>query len=118
MLTPQQVAAQWSCSDETVRRLCRSGQLRAMRLGDSWRIPSEALIEYRQRHTVSADAVEAASPSASQPQPATSPAALGPLTDLPADYEPVFKELWPDHVARPATRRGGSATKKTARQRR
>lgn len=113
MLTVQQVAAQWACSDETVRRLCRSGALRAMRLGDSYRIPPEALDEYRQQHTAAAPITPA---PASQPQPATSPAALGPLPDLPADYEPVFPELWPNHVARPATRRGGSATKRTARQ--
>jgi excisionase family DNA binding protein len=107
-LTPQQVARVWACSGETVRRLCASGELRAVRVGALWRIPAEALEEYRQRHTVAAAPPVQASP------PAPMPVALGPLPDLPADYEPVFPELWPTHVARPATRRGGSARTKRA----
>lgn len=111
MLTPQQVAAEFNCSAETVRRLCKSGRLRAMRLGDSWRISPEAVAAYREHQTV-----QPASPVVTASAPATSPAvSAGALPDLPADYVPVFPELWHGHVAQPATGRSRSADTKKAR---
>jgi excisionase family DNA binding protein len=51
-LTPRQVAERWGCSPRHVRRLCRSGELRAMRLGqDAWRISMEAVETFEQART-------------------------------------------------------------------
>ncbi len=111
MLTPADVAAEFNCSAETVRRLCKAGKLRAMRLGDSWRISPDAVAAYRDQHTSAG-----ASPVVTASAPATSPASVGALPDLPADYVPVFPELWPGHTAAsPAAGRSRSATKKKAR---
>ena len=109
-LTPAQLAAEWQCSASYVRRLCRTGALRAMRLGSDWRISREAISEYEQRHT--AQAATDATPDVALRQ--RTPLLLTALPDLPADYSPVFGDLWPDHAVRPAARRGGSVNKKTA----
>lgn len=109
-LTPRDVAQQWQCHPDTVTKLCRRGLLRALRIGTAWRITPEAVAEYEARHT--------SEPTAA-PTPATNGVAvrqtvshLSALPELPADYVPVFGDQWPTHVARPATRRGGSASKK------
>lgn len=38
LLTPRDLAGEWECSPEFVTKLCRSGKLRAVRLGRLWRI--------------------------------------------------------------------------------
>jgi excisionase family DNA binding protein len=50
-LTPRQLATQWQCSASHVRRLCRRGELQAMRLGSDWRISAEAAAAYEAAHT-------------------------------------------------------------------
>ena len=110
-LTPRQVAERWGCSPRHVRRLCASGELRAMRLGiDAWRISLEAVEAYEAAQT------SGPVPSTSHERPTPEPiatAAEGVV--LPADYEPVFPALWgmaPEEAAQPAARRGGSAQRK------
>ena len=49
LLTVQQVIEKLKISDETVYRHIRSGRLRAIRIGDLWRIPTEALDEFIRR---------------------------------------------------------------------
>jgi len=46
LLTAQQVMYRLQVADETIYRYIRSGQLRAIRVGGLWRIPSEALDEF------------------------------------------------------------------------
>lgn len=47
--TPEQLAALWQCDRTTVRRRCASGEIRAFRIGDLWRIPAEAVAEFEAR---------------------------------------------------------------------
>lgn len=108
-LTPVDVAREWQCSAETVRRLCRTGELRALQIGDLWRISPAAVAEYEARHTTRG----AAPIPASQPAAATSPAPLVYLDGaLPERW--WEQEQATTNVARPATRRGGSAARKSA----
>ncbi|MCB1958299.1 MAG: excisionase family DNA-binding protein [Rhodocyclaceae bacterium] len=52
--TPKSLAERWSCSSETVRQLCKSGQIESFRVGRQFRIPSHEVEEYEQcRNTVS-----------------------------------------------------------------
>lgn len=111
-MTPRQVAERWACDPSTVRALIRRGELPAMRLGlDSWRVAVSAIEAYEQARTVA-------------PEPEPQLAQIGKLAPaikevttytttvdgftLPADYAPVFPELWPGHAPR---------TKKAAPQR-
>lgn len=125
-LTPAEVAARWACSPTHVRRLCRAGRLAAMRLGSDWRIGEGAVAAYEARHTVGAPA----DPSDETPKPETSRrreevrsqvTAVGGGA-LPADFEPVFPDLWGRDSrsktaampASPAGGRGRSARKEMA----
>jgi len=49
LFTVQQVMSQLQVADETIYRYIKSGQLRAIRVGGLWRIPSEALDEFLKR---------------------------------------------------------------------
>lgn len=89
-LTPQQVAERWGFSDEHVQRLCRRGELRAMRSGRSWRISLDAVTAYETRHTNEPEAAPEMAPALEAPRRATSVGGI----ELPADYEPVFGHLW------------------------
>jgi len=86
-MTPRQVADRWICSTGHVRRLCRRGDLSAMRLGSDWRISETAVEAYEDRNTTV------------QSQPTAAPKEV-PIVNavagvaLPADYEPVFRHLW------------------------
>jgi excisionase family DNA binding protein len=46
-LTVRQVAEITQLSEESVRCLCATGRLRAYRAGRLWRVPAEALDEFR-----------------------------------------------------------------------
>jgi excisionase family DNA binding protein len=46
LLTVEDAAARANCSSETIRRACRSGRLRASRIGSQWRVSPEALAEW------------------------------------------------------------------------
>jgi excisionase family DNA binding protein len=49
-LTPKELAEIWDCSARTVNRLCKSGKLRAVPLGNLFRIPPDAVLEYEERY--------------------------------------------------------------------
>ncbi|TYL50404.1 helix-turn-helix domain-containing protein [Agromyces mariniharenae] len=44
-LTPDEVAAIYRVTGATIRRLIRTGEMRAVRVGSQWRIPRSALSE-------------------------------------------------------------------------
>lgn len=46
VVTTAQAAQYLDCHPKTVRTLCRQGELRAVKLGSEWRIPTEALDEF------------------------------------------------------------------------
>lgn len=96
-LTPRELAERWSCSARHVRRLCGSGALPAMRLGiESWRISLAAVEAYEAARTGGA-----VSSTPNEGRKAEAPRReVRPTIDLalPADYAPVFADLWPGHV--------------------
>jgi len=49
VLSPSEAAKRLNVSVETIRRLCRLGEIRAMRIGRQWRISEEALEEHLTR---------------------------------------------------------------------
>jgi excisionase family DNA binding protein len=54
MLSPEEVAAMFSVSARTIRRLAAAGKLGAVRIGGQWRMPREGLprpIDVPPRHT-------------------------------------------------------------------
>lgn len=102
LMTAAQVAERWACSPSHVKRLARSGQLRAVRIGNIWRFRLESVEAYEAGATSGPAAVEPAAPAARP--------ALAVVDSLPADYSPVFPELWADRAALPAAGRGRSAT--------
>lgn len=98
-LTPAQLAARWSCSASHIRRLCRTGELPAMRLGtDKWRVSLDAVTAYEQRQSTAP--VESAPPASTPRREAAQPTTAGFV--LPADYVPVFPDLWSGHQKRRA----------------
>lgn len=46
VVTAAQAAQHLRCSPKTVRKLCQQGDIRAVKLGADWRIPTEALDEF------------------------------------------------------------------------
>lgn len=103
-LTPREVAERWGCSARHVRRLCASGELRAMRLGlESWRISLEAVEAYELTRT-SGQAMTPTEPTAEPIRPVFGvlAEATGPLV-LPERW-------WEGETASPRTRK----TKKAA----
>lgn len=91
-MTPAAVAARWNCSAGHVRALCRSGRLRAMRLGSSdWRVRDTDVAAYEEAQmTEPAPEVE---PEVTRPAPKTEPATVA-VGGLPEGYSPVFGDLW------------------------
>lgn len=83
-LKPSQVAALWACSAGQVRKLCRTGQLRAMRLGSDWRISQEAVSDFEAAHTTSAPAQQTTSVTAITVAPSYRPA-----VEIGGEYEPI-----------------------------
>ncbi len=51
-LTIQQVADLWQCEHRKIRRMIKSGALRAIKVGAEYRIPRGAIEEYEERHAV------------------------------------------------------------------
>jgi excisionase family DNA binding protein len=49
-LTPKELAEIWGVSARTVNRLCKAGKLRAVPLGNLFRIPPDAVLEYEERY--------------------------------------------------------------------
>lgn len=98
-LTARQVGERWGCSPKTVKRLAERGELAAMKLGADWRIGTAAVEAYEQRHTTSAESVQAAPTAGVQKQEVGATTAVGGFT-LPDDYEPCFPDLWPGHEPR------------------
>ena len=84
MLRPSDLAAIWQCSAGHIRKLCRTGELRAMRLGSDWRISPEAAADF-----------EAANTNEGRTQPCDVATAAGTKRTVGAalpegDYVPVF----------------------------
>lgn len=50
VVTTAQAAQYLRCNPKTVRKLCRQGDIRAVKLGTDWRIPKEALEEFVDGH--------------------------------------------------------------------
>jgi excisionase family DNA binding protein len=90
VLTPSDVAKRWNCSPGHIRRLCRSGQLPAMRLGSDWRIGADAVAAYWQAHM---NRPEPEPSPVSEPEP-VAPAPSVAVGGLPEGYSPVFPHLW------------------------
>lgn len=113
-MTPLQVADRWSCSPRHVRRLCGSGALRSMRLGDALRIALADVLAYEAEHTSEPAPLKVA--RAEQEVART----LGVSTTAnigPAPENPVFPALWglpALPAAQPAAGRGRSAAKRRA----
>lgn len=75
-LTPAQVAARWHVHPATVRALCRRRQLRAMRVGDTWRISVADVQAYEQRHTTETEAEQARTAARVRTYPTTTVTAV------------------------------------------
>lgn len=105
-LTPAQVAAELQVSRRTVGRWIDSGDLPALRVGSVVRVGRQALVEWQRRHEINnrPDGEQTTASGASAPA-ATTRAPL-PLGSLPADYTPIFPELWQTDAALPAAARG------------
>jgi excisionase family DNA binding protein len=59
--TPDELAARWGCSAETVRQQIKRGELRGFRVGRMLRIPADAVEELECRNIVSAGSTAASS---------------------------------------------------------
>lgn len=46
--TPQEAAKKLRVSEQTIRRLCRSGELRSRKVGKQWRIADKDLMRFYQ----------------------------------------------------------------------
>lgn len=46
LITPEEVADMLRCGMNTTYKLLKSGKIKAMRIGRSWRIPKRAVQEY------------------------------------------------------------------------
>ena len=111
-LTARQLAERWNCGASYVRKLCRSGVLPAMRLGSDWRISEAAVTAYEQARTSEPAEIETAAPAMAQKvKEVTNTTTLDGFT-LPADYAPVFKDLWPGHEVSTTRKRPFAGTKK------
>lgn len=111
-MTPREVAQRWGCSASHVRRLCASERLPAMRLGlDKWRIAVSAVEAYERGQTAtSAHADEAPKPEAPRREERAVATIDG--LELPADYRPVFPELWLGHEPQDTKKRPSAATQR------
>lgn len=102
-LTPAQLAERWACSPRHVRRLCQRGDLRAMRLGlDAWRISVEAVEAYERGHTTGGAGSETSNEGQKEEVKQFVTAVAG--LSLPADYVPVFPDLWEGNGKAPSVR--------------
>lgn len=55
--SPKTLAEHWECDEQLVRKLIRSGELEAFKLGGTlWRITQEAVEEYQRCQTIGSDA--------------------------------------------------------------
>lgn len=55
VVTAAEAAQFLGCHPKTVRKLCKTGELHAIKLGSEWRIPAEALEEFL--HTGHGDSI-------------------------------------------------------------
>ena len=110
--TPEELADLWKCDRTTVRRRCASGELRAFRIGDLWRIPSEAVAEFEQRTM-----------TGREPEPKPEPTRV---RRQPHEQAPEYVAVVPGVVpwrteivdaASPAAGRGRATGKRAGRQR-
>lgn len=107
-MTPRELAERWSCDPSYVRKLGRSGALPGMRLGTDWRFSLAAIEAYERGHTsASAEAGPELPPAPKEVTYTTSVDGFA----LPADYEPVFADLWPGHEPTATKRRPRAATR-------
>lgn len=44
--TPDTLAERWRCSAETIRELCRTGQLQSFKVGRMYRVPAAVVDAY------------------------------------------------------------------------
>lgn len=49
-LKVEEVAARWGITDGMVRRMLREGSLSGMRVGSTWRVPTDAIVAYEEAH--------------------------------------------------------------------
>lgn len=89
LLTPSQIAAEWGCTPEHVQRLCKRGELRAMKLGKrGWRIAPADLEAFEIHHMQEPEAApELNIPRKSRAARPSQP----PAVKLDGGYIPVFK---------------------------
>lgn len=91
-LRPAEVAARWACSPAHVRTLAARGELRGMKIGaKDWRFSLEAVLDFEGRNTPEATASAPAQEATNQE--VSRPTAIDGFA-LPADYVPVFPNLW------------------------
>lgn len=85
-LTAVEVAERWGVSPKTVRKLCARGQLRALRIGDTWRIAPGDVEAFEQAHTTGATTA----PAPTQPD---RPARQGPTrtVSMGGQYDAVVR---------------------------
>jgi excisionase family DNA binding protein len=89
-LTPREVGERWHCSPRHVRRLAERHQLPGLRVGGAWRFSLDSVEAYEAGHTTACESAPTTAPAPKEVQLATGAAGF----TLPADYEPVFKDLW------------------------
>ena len=111
-LTAVDVAGRWSCSAGYVRKLARRGDLPGLRLGSDWRFSLAAVEAYERRHTSApAEPIAAPAPTTVQrAQEVTNTTSVDGFA-LPADYAPVFPDLWPGHAPQAKEKRPSTAIK-------
>lgn len=108
-MTPGELAERWHCSPKHVRRLCASGELPSMRLGDLWRISIAAVEDFEQRQTTT-DATHRVGMRQPLSHEEVSTTTVDGFT-LPSDYVPVFAALWPAHAPQAKKKRPSAAIK-------
>jgi len=62
-LSADMLANRWHVSAETIRQLCKSGSIRAFRVGRMFRIPMDAILEYEACQNIVLESSEADLPS-------------------------------------------------------
>jgi excisionase family DNA binding protein len=81
VFSPLTLAREMGCSERHIRNLIASGDLRAFRLGQKlWRIPAEAVEEFKCRTMQSAASEEASSSSIETSKESGTVTRLAPLT--------------------------------------
>lgn len=103
-LTPDELAARWRRSRRHVNRMAQQRRIPAVRIEGGWRFSLAAIEAYEAGHTTTVEPEQPAPTSAPREVPAAT--TVDGFT-LPADYEPVFKDLWPLHKTKKSASAGG-----------